>query len=103
MLTRPNEWLILKPDLLEDYNQATDTELQEFFSEGNIVPLTIVYEDFVQEYEKTVRKILGFLELNAAALEISHPQLVPTADDLSEQWAQRFRTERQKDWKNRGW
>jgi len=77
--------------------------IQEFFSEGNIVPLTIVYEDFVQEYEKTVRKILEFLELNAAALEIAQPQLVPTADDVSEHWVQRFRTERQKDWKNQGW
>lgn len=77
--------------------------IQEFFSEGNIVPLTIVYEDFIQEYEKTVRKILVFLALDGTNLEISPPSLAPTADDISEAWVQRFREELQKGWSHRGW
>jgi LPS sulfotransferase NodH len=77
--------------------------IQEFFSEGNIVPLTIVYEDFVQEYEKTVRKVLEFLELDTMNLSIPPPALAPTADEISEAWAQRFRKECQWDWTNRGW
>jgi LPS sulfotransferase NodH len=77
--------------------------IQEFFAEGNIVPLTIVYEDFIQEYEKTVRKILAFLRLNVIPLEISQPALAQTADDISEEWVQRFREELQEGWRNRGW
>jgi LPS sulfotransferase NodH len=77
--------------------------IQEFFSEGNIVPLTIVYEDFIQEYEKTVRKVLEFLALDTANLEIPVPPLAPTADANSENWAQRFREELQEGWMNRGW
>lgn len=77
--------------------------IQEFFSEGNIVPLTIVYEDFIQEYEKTVRKVLEFLELDTINVHIPSPSLAPTADGISEEWAQRFRQECQKDWENRGW
>lgn len=77
--------------------------IQEFFSEGNIVPLTIVYEDFIQEYEKTVRKVLEFLELDATKAEVSPPSLARTADDLSEEWVQRFREELQSGWENRGW
>jgi LPS sulfotransferase NodH len=77
--------------------------IQEFFSEGNIVPLTIVYEDFIQEYEKTLRKILEFLELDATDLELPVPSLAPTSDPVSEEWVQRFRDELQEGWTNRGW
>jgi len=77
--------------------------IQEFFSEGNIAPLTIVYEDFIQEYEKTVRKILEFLDLDTINTKISSPYFAQTADELSEEWAQRFREERQQGWENRGW
>jgi LPS sulfotransferase NodH len=77
--------------------------IQEFFSEGSIVPLTIVYEDFIQEYEKTLRKILEFLELDPNNVDNPAPSLAPTADSISESWVQRFREELQKDWMNRGW
>jgi len=77
--------------------------IQEFFSEGNIVPLTIVYEDFIQEYEKTLRKILEYLEINTNNVEIPVPSLAPTADSISEEWVQRFREELQEGWSNRGW
>lgn len=77
--------------------------IQEFFSEGNIVPLTIVYEDFVEEYEKTVRKVLEFLELDTMNIFIPPAAFVPTADEISEEWAQRFRQECQQGWEYRGW
>jgi LPS sulfotransferase NodH len=77
--------------------------IQEFFSEGEIVPLTIVYEDFIQEYEKTVRRVLAFLGLDTISLNISPPSLAQTADNISEEWTQRFREELQKGWNHRGW
>ena len=77
--------------------------IQEFFNEGNIVPLTIVYEDFVQRFEETVRDILKFLGLDHASVKISSPYFTQTADVLSEEWTQRFRRELQVDWGNRGW
>jgi LPS sulfotransferase NodH len=77
--------------------------IQEFFAEENIVPLTIVYEDFIQEYEKTVRKVLKFLDLDTINVEIPSPLLAKTADQISEEWVQRFRQECQEGWENRGW
>lgn len=77
--------------------------IQEFFSEGNIVPLTIVYEDFIQEYEKTVRNMLEFLELDTRNIDIVPPSLAQTADHVSDEWALRFREELQQGWTNRGW
>ena len=87
------------------YNECSMREagIQEFFTEGNIVPLTIVYEDFVQQYEQTIRNILDYLELGSHSVTIVPPPLAPTADDISEEWVQRFREERQKDWTNKGW
>jgi LPS sulfotransferase NodH len=77
--------------------------IQEFFSEGNILPFTIVYEDFIQEYEKTVRTVLEFLELDPANAHIQPPSLAQTADAVSEEWVQRFREELQAGWQYRGW
>lgn len=77
--------------------------IQEFFSEGSIVPFTIVYEDFIQEYEMTVRKTLAFLGQDESDLQISPPALERTADEISEEWVQRFRKELQQGWSHRGW
>ena len=77
--------------------------IQEFFTEGNITPLTIVYEDFVQQYDQTIRNILDYLELDSQSVTIAPPALAKTADAVSEEWVQRFREERQKEWTNLGW
>ncbi|WP_181186431.1 Stf0 family sulfotransferase [Orenia metallireducens] len=77
---------------------------QEFFSESNITPLTIVYEDFIDNYEETVIRILKFLEIaNINQVKIAPPYFEKLADDLSEKWVQRFRKERQRKWENIGW
>lgn len=88
---------------LYDECSMREAGIQEFFAEGNIIPLTIVYEDFVQEYEKTVRKVLEFLELDATEVEVPAPSLARTANDISEGWVQRFREDLQRGWENRGW
>jgi trehalose 2-sulfotransferase len=70
---------------------------------GNIIPLTIVYENSIQEYEKTVRTVLEFLRLDPINTQIPHPSLAQTVDDISEEWVQRFREKLQTSWQNRGW
>jgi len=87
------------------YNECSMREagIQEFFAEGDITPLNVFYEDFIQNYEQTVRTILDYLELDSKSTAIASPALTKLADTVSEEWAQRFREERQKDWPNRGW
>ena len=87
------------------YNECSMREagIQEFFTEGGIVPLNIYYEDFIQQYEQTIRTVLTFLSLGDQPVKIPKPPLAKTADDLSEEWVQRFRKERQKGWMNVGW
>ena len=77
--------------------------IQEFFTEGGTSPLNIFYEDFIQNYEGTIRTLLGYLELDSQSVTIAPPALTKLTDDDSEEWVQRFREERQDGWTNRGW
>ena len=87
------------------YNECSMREagIQEFFAEGEIVPLNIYYEDFILQYAQTIRTILRFLDLDDQSIAIPAPLLAKTADDVSEEWVQRFRKERQEGWPNQGW
>lgn len=80
-----------------------EAAMEQFFSEEEIVPLTIVYEDFILDYEGTIMKVLEFLPIPTDNVKVSPPSLARIADDVAEQWVQRFREERQKGWENRRW
>lgn len=87
------------------YNECSMREagIQEFFAEGSITQLNIFYEDFIQNYEATVRTILDYLDLDSKSASIAPPALTKLADAVTEEWVQRFRAERQDGWTNRGW
>jgi trehalose 2-sulfotransferase len=79
-----------------------EAAIQGFFTEGGIVPLTIVYEDFIADYRGTVERVLAFLNLGLSdSMEIAPPFYARLADEHSEQWVQRFRRERQAGWDHR--
>jgi LPS sulfotransferase NodH len=80
-----------------------DAAIQEFFAEGRIAPLTVVYEDFIANYEKTVREVLGWLGLDSNAATLAAPAYERLSDGVSEEWVQRFRREKQAGWPNLGW
>lgn len=69
-----------------------DAGWQRFFTAHKIRPLMLTYEDFVQSYEPTVRRVLTFLDLPADNL-IVPPALRRLADDQSQEWERRFREE----------
>lgn len=81
-----------------------EAAIQEEFEATGIVPFTVVYEDLIAAYEPTVRAVLDFLEIpERAGIEIPSPALEKIADDVSEQWTQRFRGERQARWNAPAW
>lgn len=76
--------------------------IEEFFADAGLHPMTVVYEDFIRDYEGTVRSVLGFLGLDVPKIIL--PQaLERLADDVSEAWVQRFRLEQQADWTTPAW
>lgn len=70
---------------------------QELFSAHAVTPFVVVYEDFVHGYEKTALDILDFLAIpRPAGLQLPAPKLMKKqADDLTEQWVERFLAEKQ--------
>ncbi|MEO1518883.1 MAG: Stf0 family sulfotransferase [Bacteroidota bacterium] len=82
--------------LLHLFREAVlkEAAMQEYFQANDIVPLTIVYEDFVCQYEKTICDIIRFLDIRES-FSIGPMYYQRTANEQSEQWVQRFRRDLQ--------
>ncbi|MCY4464728.1 MAG: Stf0 family sulfotransferase [Chloroflexi bacterium] len=85
---------------------AIDTLLQElafreavwadYFADNGIIPLQLVYEDFVQQMDATILRILDFLDIQRPAdFQVPAARHQPVGGELAEQWTQRFRQEKQ--------
>jgi tetratricopeptide (TPR) repeat protein len=75
---------------LENY----DEQWRAYFERHRISVLEIVYEDFAQEYEATIQRVLEFLapaRLQAARRPV--PRLRRQADDRTFEWLHRFSVE----------
>ena len=67
------------------------------------MPMTIVYEDFILNYEETILSVLDFLQVPTDSVQVAEPFFDPIADEITENWVQRFRKERQAGWQNIAW
>ena len=81
-----------------------DCRWQQWFAEWGAAPLTLVYEDFVQDLGGTARAVIEYLGIEDP-WELDEDRIVSAvqADGLSEEWVQRYREESQKDWARRAW
>jgi len=80
-----------------------EAAMQDFFTQAGVAPLTIVYEDFVSAYEQTVKDILAWLGVVPAPVAVAPPAFERMSDELSEQWVERYRRDRQKSRKKAVW
>jgi LPS sulfotransferase NodH len=68
-----------------------DASWQQYFHESGIEPKIVVYEELEQAYDATIRKLLQDLHIPLPAdLVIPKPRLKKQADQLTEEWVQRF-------------
>ncbi len=67
-----------------------DQAWYRFFMRQRVRALLVVYEDFIQDYEKTVRGTLNYLGLTDPDLPIVPPQYRRQADDQSAEWEMRY-------------
>jgi len=71
-----------------------EAAMQEVFDRWRVVPYTLVYEDVIAGYERSMRGLLDFLEIpDRHAIDIPAPAFEPLADEASESWVERFRRE----------
>ncbi len=69
--------------------------IQAYFSAYGITPLTLVYEDFIQDFEGSIRRIMDYLDINTPNFSVAPFFYEKTASSGSEKWVQRFREELQ--------
>ena len=70
---------------------AMDVGWRQFFVVHKIPALIVIYEDFAQSYEPTVRGVMKFLGLPSDDLVVPPPGLIRLADEESLEWERRFR------------
>jgi len=91
-------------DQLANESLLREAAWQAYFSEWQVRPLALVYEDFTEDYAGTVARILDFLAVREPyVLPEAAITLVKQADTVSEEWVQRYREEKQRNWTNRAW
>lgn len=95
------EFAAIRHLLLE--TSLREAKIQDMLNQAGAQALTIVYEDFIQSYEETIRKAVKYLGIDTEDFSVAPPHYQRLADDLSDEWTERFRQELQKDWKHIIW
>ena len=67
--------------------------IQAYFTEYNIIPLTLVYEDMIQDFPATIQRVVDYLKIDYEELTVDDFFYEKTANSGSEIWVQRFRAE----------
>lgn len=80
-----------------------EAAIQDFLEQAGAAPLNLVYEDFCQDVEGTICRILDFLGLDDEPIKFSTPTFQKLADELTEEWVDRFRKEIQQGWEKVMW
>jgi LPS sulfotransferase NodH len=71
--------------------EEVDRKWISYFRSYRISALMLFYEDFVANYEETVRGVLKFLGLSYEDVIVSPPKLERQADARSQEWEERYR------------
>jgi LPS sulfotransferase NodH len=67
----------------------------DFFARSGVVPLEVRYEDLVASYEKTIRRVLDFLDVELPPdADLPPPRLKKQADEATERLAEEYRAQR---------
>jgi LPS sulfotransferase NodH len=75
----------------EDYVKDHHDQWRAYFAESGIEPLEVVYEDFSDDYEATVRRVMSWLGEELPADEtVQAPGIVKQADRWTEEVLERY-------------
>ena len=70
-----------------------DLSWQRFFEDHGIQPLQLIYEDFIENYEETIRGVLNFLEVQPLSTAIHPPRLMRQSGERSLLWEKKYKEE----------
>lgn len=81
-------------DEIENYvliSERMEAGWNKFLHENQIPALVLIYEDFVESYERTIHGVLEFLDIPRNDLVLPAPKLQRIADEESLEWERRYR------------
>jgi LPS sulfotransferase NodH len=84
-------------DRLVQVVEGHDRQWQEYFARNQLNPRVVVYEEFIENYEATIRAICRQLRVDAPALKIDPPAMERQADATSVEWEGEYRKIKQRD------
>lgn len=88
------EGLEFKPDVISEFISQTvihETAWLALFRELDVQLYIVVYEDFINAYEKTAKDILSYLEIPyPEKLIFGQRRIMKQADALTDKWVQRY-------------
>ncbi len=65
--------------------------IQVLLQKLSATPMAVTYEDFIADYEGTVRAVLSHLGVSDDVPRVPAPLPTMTSDDINEDWLHRFR------------
>ena len=74
-----------------DEVQRGNSGWRQHFAATGVTPIEVVYEDFVADYEGTMRRVLD--AVGFAHAEVPEPQIERQSDDTNNEWIARFLAE----------
>ncbi len=80
-----------------------DAATQDYLSRNNLDFITIVYEDLISDPGSVILKILDYLELDHENISTPRFSYSKTADNINEEWVERFKQELQANWERKVW
>jgi trehalose 2-sulfotransferase len=78
---------------LKRRQEAHAAAWRTWFAERGIEPMEIVYEEFAQESETTICRVLEHIGVPSEGVRVPSPPLRRQADARSQEWVDRFRDE----------
>lgn len=67
-----------------------EARIQDYFVKHNIQVMSVVYEDFILDFEGTIRRIIEYLEIEHNGFEVGDFFYEKTATEGSEIWVERL-------------
>jgi LPS sulfotransferase NodH len=98
------EYVFESIDHLFNESAMLDASWQDHFDNWNVHPLTLVYEDYVNDLKGTVEEVLSYSGIDDAyEFQSSKIRMAIQANRLSEEWVQWYKEEKQREWPNVAW
>ena len=84
-----------KIDFYHNRFLSAEKEWKLYFTQHNIIPFKVIYEDLVDNYEQTAIDLLDFLNLSTDDLTFEPRQLKKQANSLNDEWITQYHTIKQ--------